>query len=210
MKAALRGLAEGKEGFEKFPKLLKERFIMVNYWCTSVQAEHDPRGPDGPYQFKDRSVPLFIIKKWDGTELIHQLGFPSSGGDKAVARWVEKAVKENGPINPPKALKPLIKGLKKANDLMAKSKPGDAWKEATKVVKLGANERKFPEGPPRMAVEAQALIQTILTDATTSIEEALSEEDSAACLKALRKLASKYRAVPDLKKRINEEIKSRK
>ena len=183
---------------------------MVNYWCTSVQAEHDARGPEGPYQFKDRSVPLFIIKKWDGEELIHQLGFPSSGGDKAVARWVEKAVKENGPINPPKALKPLIKGLKKASDLIAKSKPGDAWKELSKVVKLGADERKFPEGPPRMAVEAKALIDTIIGDANTAIEEALAQEDASACLKALRKLASKYRSVPDLKKRVSAEIKARK
>jgi hypothetical protein len=183
---------------------------MVNYWCTSVQAEHDPRGPDGPYQFKDRSVPLFIIKKWDGEELIHQLGFPSSGGDKAVARWVEKAVKDNGPVTPPKALKPLLKGMLKANDLIAKEKHGDAWKELTKVVKLGEDERKFPDGLPTVAKEAQVLVAKILEDANEAIEAALGHEDAAACLKALRKLASTYRNVPDLKKRIGDEIKARK
>ena len=206
----MRGLASGAEGFEAFPKHLKKNFVLVNYYCTSVAEEHDPRGPEGPYQFQDRSVPLFVIKDWEGKTLVQQLGFPSSGGTKAVSRWIEKAMKANGPVVPPKNLKPLIKAMKAAEKHLGKKRPGNAWKELVKVVKGGADMRKFPEGPPTIAVEAQAKIDAILEEATAAIEAALEEEDPAACLKALRALRSPYGAIPAVKERLAKEIAARK
>jgi hypothetical protein len=184
----------------------------VNFYCKSVAEEHDPRGPEGPYQFKDRSVPLFVIKKWDGTTLSHQLGFPRTGGDKAVAGWIEKALKENGPITPPQALKPLIQAMKKAQVQIKKGRPGNGWKDLGKVVKLGQDTRKFPEGPPTVAREAAALMEKFLSEANAAIDAAtaMAEDDPASALKALRALRSPYGAIPEIKARLAEETKKLK
>lgn len=185
---------------------------MVNFYTTSVADEHDPRGPDGPYQFKDRSVPLFIIKKWDGETLIHQLGFARQGGDRQLAAWVEKAVKENGPISPPKALRPLMKAMDKARAHLAKERPGPAWKELVKVVEGGSEKKHFPDGPPTVAVEAQQKIDAILEAANDALEEALmdAEDDPATTEKALRGLLRTYSQIPDLKKTLNDHLKKLK
>ena len=71
----MRALAEGKGDFKKYRKLLQEKFICVNVYCKAVKDEHEPRGPEGPYQFKDRSVPVLLFKRWNGETLIQQLGF---------------------------------------------------------------------------------------------------------------------------------------
>ena len=93
----MRGLAAGEKGFEKLSKTLKDNFVFLNVYCTSVAAEHDPRGPDGPYQFKDRSVPVLVFKKWNGETLKQQLGFysdPRVGRDTLVS-MVEQALKKH-------------------------------------------------------------------------------------------------------------------
>ena len=105
MKAAVRGLAAGEKGYEKYKKLFQTKFIFLNEYCTSVKAEHDPRGPEGPYRFQDRSVPVLLFKRWDGKTLIQQLGFQPNPeqAKKRLASFVDKALKENGPVVPPKA-----------------------------------------------------------------------------------------------------------
>ena len=56
----MRGLAQGEKGYEKFPELFKKHFVFLNVYCRSVAEEHNARGPEGPYQFKDRSVPVLV------------------------------------------------------------------------------------------------------------------------------------------------------
>ncbi len=205
----MRGLASGDEDYEKFPKLLQERFICVNVYCRSQAEEHKPRGPDGPYQFNDRSVPLFVIKRWDGETLQHHLGFASQGGQRQLASWIEKAVKENGAITPPKALKPLIKALDKARAQLEKDRPGAAYKDLLKVVAGGANKKAFPEGPPTVAKEAQALLDEMLETANEAIDEAVdqAEIDREDAVKTLKALARRWNSVKPLKTKIAAALK---
>ena len=79
----------------------RSKFVFLNVYCRSVKEEHDPRGPEGPFRFTDRSVPVVVIKKFDGTSLVHQLGW--GGGADRLAQLVDKAVKKNGPVAPPRA-----------------------------------------------------------------------------------------------------------
>ena len=94
----MRSLTSGEKGFEKYPRIFAKKIICLNEYTTSVKAEHDPRGPEGPYQFKDRSVPVIVFKRWDGETLVQQLGF--GGGAKQFAQFVDRALKKNGPVTP--------------------------------------------------------------------------------------------------------------
>ena len=61
----------------------------MKVYCTSVKSEHDPRGPEGPFQFQDRSVPVYLLKKWDGetmTEAAAGLSFPNGVNASADGR----------------------------------------------------------------------------------------------------------------------------
>ena len=108
----MRGLAGGEKGYERFPRLLAKSFVFLNVYCHSVKEEHDPRGPEGPYRFQDKSVPVLLIKRWNGETIIQQLGFnpQPEPAKRTLARLVERALKKHGPVLPPKALRPLMKG----------------------------------------------------------------------------------------------------
>ena len=92
----MRGLAEGK-GDKKTAKAMKEKFVFLNVYCRSVKEEHEPRGPKGPYQFVDRSVPVCVIKKWDGTTFNQKLGFVADpkAGMRNLESWMVKALKDS-------------------------------------------------------------------------------------------------------------------
>ena len=60
---------------------------------------------------------------------------------KTVADWIERALKKNGPVAPPKKLRPLVKLFEKGKSQLEKKRPGYAWKEFDKVVKLGSKEK---------------------------------------------------------------------
>ncbi len=208
----MRGLASGAKGFEKFPKIMADKFVFLNVYCKSVKDEHKPRGPEGPYQFNDKSVPVCVVKLWDGTSVIQQLGF---GPDpklnlKQVARWMEKALKKNGPVLPPKKLRPLAKAFAKGKAYLDKKRPGYAWNEYAKVTKLGGNKKKFPAGPPRVAIEAKKemdAIKTALEKALIDAQE-LSDNDEAKAKKLFSQIHRKYGSARDLKKLIIAAQKS--
>ena len=204
----MRGLATGAEDYEKFPKILKKNFVMLNVYCRSVAEEHDPRGPEGPYQFKDRSVPVIVFKKWDGETLAQHLGF--GGGTRRLAQWVESALKKNGRVAAPKALKPLNKAFAKGEEHLAKDKPGYAFKEFQKAVTGGADRKKFPDGPPTITEQAKRRIDEILARAEEEIAEAepIADGHTEDARKAYRKLLKRYGAIPDLKKRLTAALKA--
>ena len=206
----MRGLASGEKGFERFPAFMKKSFVFLNVYCQSVADEHAPRGPDGPYQFNDRSVPVYLIKRWDGETLVQKLGFTSdvSLGQKQISRALEKAAKKNGPISPPKALKPLLKSQRAAKKALEKKRPGKAWVELAKLVKAGRNPKKFPDGVPRMVEAAEKLMSEIESRARDEIAKAASIEQQtpAQARSALRGILRLYNRVPPLKKAILEAL----
>lgn len=169
----MRGLAAGEEGYEKYRKIFQEKFVFLNEYTTSVQAEHEPRGPEGPYRFHDRSVPVLVLKRWDGRTLVQQLGFVSdpAQGRRQLAAWVDKALKENGPVLPPKQLRPLLKSMEKARGHLEKGLVAAAVRELETVVKAGADGKRFPE-TPEVAVEAAELLKRLGEYARRAIEEA--------------------------------------
>ncbi len=208
----MRVLAKGEDKeFRKYPKLLKEKFVFLNEYTTSVQAEHDPRGPDGPYQFKDRSVPVVVFKKWDGETLIQQLGFTPDPkqGPPALARLVDKAIKENGPVAPPKALRPLLKSMDSAKAALEKKKTGQAIRELLKVIKAGSDPKKFKDGKPQVALDAERMLDELRVDAEARLDEIaeLAIDDPKAAEKQYRALLRDYAALPEIKKAINEALK---
>jgi len=88
--------------YEKARELLKSDFVVLNVYPKSVKDEHEPRGPKGPFQFMDRSVPVLIMKSSKGETLYRQLGwFAGQPGIDRFTEAVREARKNNGPVNPP-------------------------------------------------------------------------------------------------------------
>lgn len=207
----MRVLAAGEEKeFKKYRDLLREKVVFLNEYTTSVAAEHDPRGPDGPYQFVDKSVPVFIAKKWDGETLVQQLGFTTAKdqGPRQLARWIDRALDDAGPIVPPKHLRPLIKASEKATKAIDKRQLSTAVRELTKVIEGGADEKKFPEGPPRVATDAAARLDALRDDGAAALEELLdlAVDDPKKAKVGLARLLRDYRPFPDLKTSIQAAL----
>jgi hypothetical protein len=203
------GLAQGAKGYEKAQKAMREKFVFLNVYCTSVKDEHEVRGPKGPYSFQDKSVPVCVIKRWDGHTYRQQLGFGSDAkrNQKSVADWIEKALKENGPVLPPKRLRPLMKCFEKGEAYLTKKRPGYAWKEFAKVLKLGGDRKKFPEGAPSVVAKAQQKQEVIREQLRRGIEaaRALSEEKPSQGKAAFTRLMRAYGNAAELKKLIIAE-----
>ncbi|NNC88539.1 MAG: hypothetical protein HKN82_08800 [Akkermansiaceae bacterium] len=96
-------MASGEdERHEKARELLKTDFVLLNIYPRNVEEEHLPRGPEGPFQFTERSVPVLIIKDSEGKTLYSQLGwFAGEAGVDRFAEAVEEARRKNGPVKPP-------------------------------------------------------------------------------------------------------------
>ncbi len=204
----MRALAVGKGDYKKYKKLLQEKFILLNVYCRSVKEEHDPRGPEGPYQFTDRSVPVLLFKRWNGETLVQQLGFASSidRATPALARFVDKALKKNGPVAPPKALRPLLKSMKKAEASLEKQRIGAAVRELQEIVKAAANKKKFSEQPV-VAAKAQEHLDALLKDARKKLEEA-DRLEGIVKKKEFNRIAREYGALGDIKKRAKAALKA--
>ena len=209
MKDAVRVLAAGTDKkLKKLSKVLPKKFVFLNVYCRSVKEEHDPRGPDGPYQFTDRSVPVLVVKRWDGKTFKQQLGWSPSAGAAGVARILEKAAKENGPIAPPKALRPLLKEMAKVEKAIAGKRTANAIRGLNKVVKLGSDRKKFADGPPEIAIDAKNRLATFANAAAAKIDALQkAETDPKALEKAYRKLLATYRGLPDIEKRLREALR---
>jgi len=201
------GLAAGEGDYSKLPKLLKERFVFLNVYCTNVESEHAPRGPDGPFQFTDRSVPVYVVKKWDGETMVQKLGFSGAAqkeqGMRTLAQVLEKAAKDHGPIVPPKAFRPLTKAYEKAMKSLSGKKPGAAYKDFAKAVTMGADESAFPGGPPAVAKKAQARLDEIDAALEAAIDAALELKVAKAKIE-LKKVARKYKGVTTLEEKLTE------
>jgi len=203
----VRGLAAGEKGYEKYKKLFEEKFVFLNEYTTSVQAEHDPRGPEGPYRFQDRSVPVLVFKRWDGETLIQQLGFypDPTQAKRSLAQYVDRALKKNGPVVPPKHLRPLLKAFEKGEKHLEKGLVSAAIREFSKVVRYGANEKKFPSKPD-VARKAEEKLAELGKAAETGIAEAKALEDPREVRKALRKIGRDYGKLAGVKEKVKEAL----
>lgn len=219
MKDAVRALAAGQaqnnqtedKKLKKFAKDLTKKFVFLNVYCRSVKEEHDPRGPDGPYQFVDKSVPVVVIKRWDGKTFKQQLGWNASWGVDGLVKMLEKAAKENGPIAPPKALRPLLKAMAKAEKHLAADRTAPAIRELNRIVDHGANKKKFPDGPPEIAGDAAKRLEALAQTAQKAFEAArTTETDPAALEKAYRKLLATYRGLDAVEKTIRDALRALK
>ena len=204
----MRGLASGAKGYEKYPKIFRNSFVFLNVYCRSAADEHEPRGPQGPYQFKDRSVPVIVIKRWNGETLLQQLGFFP---DPKVARprlepIIRRALKEHGPIASPKAIRPLQRNFDRAATQLENDRPGAAYELLVKVVNAGGNKKKFADGPPLICQEASKKLEEILERGEARITEAAALEDSGAAKKALVRLKRIYREVPKLAEKLETAL----
>ncbi len=206
----MRALLEDQKKLKKTAKALREKFVFLNVYCKSVKDEHDPRGPEGPYQFKDRSVPVVVVKKFDGTTLKQQLGW--GGGARQLAQIVDKAVKDNGPVAPPKALRPLLKSYEKAQKALERKRVRNAVRELQKVVKGGRDQKKFKDGMPDVAIKAQEELDKLkeqgleqLEVIRTKIQE--GDQDVAASRKALIRLRSEYGGIAEIRDQVKALLK---
>ena len=206
----MRGLGTGEKGYEKYRKIFRKSFIFLNEYTTSVQAEHDPRGPEGPYQFKDRSVPVLVFKRWNGETIVQQLGFnpQPEQAKRALAQIVDRVLKKHGPVVAPKALRPLLKGWKKAQEHLGKKRTNPAIRELLKIDKAGANTKKFPE-PPEVVEQAREALKKLESDANQALiaAEALASTDPDAAKKALRKVDRDYGALKTVKDKVKVALK---
>ena len=206
------GLAEGKKGFEKYTDLLKKNFVMLNVYCTSVKDEHDPRGPEGPYQFTDKSVPVVVIKRWNGETFVQQLGFGGKGDQamKRVANWIDKSLKENGRVLPPKKLRPIVTAMSMGAAFEEKGKLGQAFSAYRKAQRVGANKKDFPAGLPKIAEDAKSRADALLEQLNEGLEEAREDADvdPKAVRKKLRALLKSWGPARDQKKRIQAAMKA--
>lgn len=190
----MRGLAGGEKGYEGYKKIFQTKFIFLNEYTTSVKAEEDPRGPEGPYRFQDRSVPVLVLKRWDGETLVQQLGFQPNPeqAKRALSQLVDKALKDHGPVVPPKALRPLLKSFDKGKEHLEKKRVSAAIREFQNVEKLGSNTKKFPETPD-VALQATEELNKLTEEGLKLVEEAKASDDPE---KALREILREYGALP--------------
>lgn len=192
----MRDLASGVKGYEKYKKLLARKFVCLNVYCTNVASEHEPRGPDGPFQFQDRSVPVVLFKRWDGKTLMQKLGFYSDPnmGRRSLAQYIDKVLKDHGPVVPPKALRPLLKSYDKGVGHLEKKRTSSAIREFQAVVKGAANKKKFPNDPPEVALKAKEQLDALRAQAEQRMGEAatLAERDIKAARKQYGKISRDY------------------
>ncbi len=214
MKDAVRALAAGKtedKKLKKFAKDVSKKFVFLNVYCRSVKEEHDPRGPDGPYQFVDKSVPVVVIKRWDGKTFKQQLGWNQSWGVDGLAKMLQKAAKDNGPIAPPKALRPLLKAMAAADKHLGAERTAPAIRELNRIVKLGTNKKKFPDGPPEIVGDAQKRLDGLADAARKALESARANEtDPASLEKTYRKLLATYRGLGPVEQTIRDALRDLK
>jgi hypothetical protein len=191
LKAAVRGLATGEKGYEAYRKLFQAKFVFLNVYTTSVEAEHAPRGPEGPYRFEDKSVPVILFKRWNGETIVQQLGFQPDPepAKRALAQLVDRVLKEHGPVVPPKALRPLLKAFEKGKEHLAKKRVSAAIREFRSVEKLAADRKKFPE-PPDVVTQATAELEALAAEGLKLVEGAQGDE------KALRAVLREYAGLP--------------
>ena len=203
----MRGLSTGKKGYEKWPKLLKKNFIFLNEYTTSVAAEHEPRGPEGPYRFKDRSVPVLVVKKWDGDTIVQQLGW--GGAENRLEQILSSAIKKNGPVAPPKALRPLLKSYKKGMEHLKKNRSAAAVREFQAVLKAGDKKKVFREEPPPVMSDARERLKELEQRCREAMERAAetAKDDPAAARKAYGKLLREFGAIKPLKSELQKIIK---
>ncbi len=193
------------KGFEKYGKILKDNFVFLNVYCRSVAEEHDPRGPKGPYQFSDRSVPVLVLKRWDGESLVHQLGFMPSGGAAYLKNFVDQALAKNGPVLPPKKFLPLLKSFRKGELSATKGKPAAAYKSFQKVITLGRDKKKYPS-EPFIVKDAQKQIDTIIAAGKASVSEAEAKDSRSRKKSALGRLRRSYKGIPEIESLIESAL----
>lgn len=202
----MRGLAAGDKGYEKYPKLLRDNFICVNVFTTSVEEETQPRGPKGAFQFTDKSVPVLVIKKWDGTTISQDLGFVTNEdiGKKSLAKSLDAAMDKNGPVMPPKLLAPLVRSYDAGVSALKKQKTADAIKSFQEVVKCGDVRKAFPDGPPHVAVDAAERLKEIEKEGEEALDTAkeAASTDAKAAAEAYKKLQAAYKGLSGLEKKI--------
>ena len=206
----MRGLAGGEEKeFKKYRKLLLENFVFLNVFTKSVKDEHEPRGPEGPYRFVDRSVPVYVIKSFQGETYVQQLGFVAGTkpGLRQLSRHIDSALKQNGPVQPPKQLRPLVKNFEKGLAYLEKKRPGYAWKEFEKVVEAGTNTKKFPKGEPAVTRKARARMAAIEKEAAAKLDEAEKLDEAKDKKKALRRVLRAYGKIPKVAERARAALK---
>ena len=158
--------------------------MFLNEYTTSVAAEEEPRGPEGPYRFQDRSVPVLVLKRWSGETLVQQLGFQPNPeqAKRALAQIVDKALKDHGPVVPPKALRPLTKSFDAGKAHLSKKRVAAAIREFRNVERLGADTKKFPE-PPDVAARASEELAKLSEEGLGLVAEAKSQADLKAILR---------------------------
>lgn len=201
----MRALLADQKKLKKTAKDLRDKFVFLNVYCKSVKDEHDPRGPEGPYRFQDRSVPVVVIKKFDGTTLKQQLGW---GGDaRQLAQIVDKAVKDNGPVAPPKALRPLLRSWQKAQKALERKQVRNAVRELRELVSAGQDPNKFGDGMPDVAVRAQEELDKLRAQgleqaAALGAEIEGGKQDVTAVRKALIRLRWDYGGIPEVRDQV--------
>ncbi len=203
----MRGLTSGKKGYEKWPKLFQKNFIFLSEYTTSVAEEHEPRGPEGPYRFKDRSVPVLVIKKWNGDTIVQQLGW--AGAENRLEQILSSAIKKNGPVAPPKALRPLLKSYNKGGEHLKKGRTAAAIREFQAVLKAGGKKKVFREEPPPVMDDATERLEELERRCREEMEKvaATAQEDAAGARKAYGKLLRDYGGIKRLKTELRKIIK---
>jgi hypothetical protein len=204
LKAAVRGLASGEKGYEPYKKIFQTKFVFLNEYTTSVKAEEDPRGPEGPYRFQDKSVPVLVLKRWNGETLVQQLGFYADPAQakRALAQIIDKALKDHGPVVPPKALRPLLKSFDAGMAHLEKKRVAAAIREFSNVGKLAGDKKKFPE-PPTVATEAEEQLAKLTEEGLKLVEEAKAADDPA---KAIKEILREYGALPAVAEKAKEAL----
>ena len=202
----MRGLTSGKKGYEKWPKLLQKNFVFLNEYTTSIAEEHEPRGPEGPYSFKDRSVPVLVVKKWNGDTIVQQLGW--GGAESRLEQILSSAIKKNGPVAPPKALRPLLKSYKKGMQHLGKERTAAAVREFQAVLKAGGKKKVFREEPPPVMNDATERLKELEQRCREEMEKvaATAQEDAAGARKAYGKLLRNYGGIKPLKAELKNRI----
>lgn len=206
LKQAIGIVAAGKDDFAPMRDHLKSKFVCLNVHVGSEPDETAPRGPEGPYRFQEKSVPVLVIKRWDGKTLVSQCGFTTDGeaGAESVAGMIEEAVEANGPIIEPKRLLALERSWEKVEKELEKQRFGQAYEQLAKIVAAGADREAFPAGSPEPSVRAEEKRKELKAELAAKLAEIekIAQRDATEAKVELQRLLRSYRASKELREMI--------
>ena len=212
---ALETLAKGEnKKYAKYRERLQQDFVLLADFIKASTEEASTHGPEGEeyqeYQIEVGYTPVMTYKKATGETVATRVGIPLKPEEALadLAGQLDQALKENGPIKVPPKTQTLVRAFDAAERDLEAGKIAQAIRGFEKVVKLGRNEKKFPERSPATAIDARKALSRLEARGFQEVDEAieLAKTDPKEGRKTLMILARQFSSLSTVQERITAAL----